>query len=46
MYGGFNFGWKGPGVIECESWCRVVGGSGERHEITSTGVELVAEGFV
>lgn len=29
-----------------ESWCRVVGGSGQRHEITSEGGRLVEEAFV
>jgi hypothetical protein len=29
-----------------ESWCRVVEGSGQRHEITAQGARLVAEGFV
>lgn len=28
------------------SWCRVSGGSGQRHEITSAGSTLVEEGFV
>ena len=29
-----------------ESWGRVVEGSGERHEITSAGSQLVEKGFV
>jgi hypothetical protein len=32
--------------LVAESWCRVAEGSGQRHEITSKGSELVAEGFV
>jgi len=51
MYGGFQTsihkdeeqGWK----LVTESWCRVVDGSGQRHEITTQGgTKLVAEGFV
>lgn len=30
----------------CESWCRVIDGSGQRHAITSEGTVLVEEGFV
>jgi hypothetical protein len=50
MYGGFNY-WlaynrdKTIRLIS-ENWCRVVGGSGQRHEITPKGSELVEEGFV
>lgn len=29
-----------------DSWCRVVEGSGPRHEMTSAGSQLVDEGFV
>ncbi|GIG85494.1 ankyrin repeat domain-containing protein [Plantactinospora endophytica] len=49
MYGGFSFRFAdtGPGSrLVSESWCRVVGGSGQRHEITAEGARLVAEGFV
>jgi hypothetical protein len=49
MYGGFNYllVFKGKTVkLISESWSRVVGGSGERHEITSKGSKLVEEGFV
>jgi hypothetical protein len=49
MYGGFNYWLAADGVdakLVCESWSRVVGGSGQRHEITSSGATLVAEGFV
>lgn len=49
MYGGFNY-WLGSEGNEAklisESWCRVVGGSGQRHEITSKESKLVNEGFV
>src|SRR4051812_11606454 len=49
MYGGFKYWFDDSGAstkLICESWCRVVGGSGQRHEITSNGAVLVAEGFV
>jgi hypothetical protein len=49
MYGGFSYWFERTGVqamLVSESWCRVVGGSGQRHEITSAGHELVDEGFV
>lgn len=49
MYGGFSYGLRSDGVdavLVSESWCRVVDGSGERHEITSAGSHLVAAGFV
>jgi len=49
MYGGFSFWLKEAGVdarLVSESWWRVVSGSGQRHEITSAGSTLVAEGFV
>jgi hypothetical protein len=50
MYGGFNYRLafnKDKTVrLISESWIRVVGGSGQRHEITSKGSELVEEGFV
>ena len=49
MYGGFNYRLESAGVetkLVSESWCRVVGGSGQRHEITSEGSRLVEEGFV
>jgi len=40
MYGGFSYRLEVAGVkakLVSESWCRVVGGSGQRHEITRTG---------
>ena len=51
MCGGFDVSLakdiSGHWVLLCESWCRVVGGSGQRHRITSAnGVELLEEGFV
>lgn len=49
MYGGFSYHLETTGVdakLVSESWCRVVSGSGQRHEITTEGSELVDEGFV
>lgn len=49
MYGGFSYWIDGEGKnakLISESWCRVVGGSGQRHEITSKEGKLVDEGFV
>jgi len=49
MYGGFSYRLVSIGVdakLVSESWCRVVDGSGQRHEITSEGGRLVEEGFV
>ena len=49
MYGGFSCWLEREGedtVLISESWCRIVGGSGERHEVTSDGSRLVEEGFV
>jgi hypothetical protein len=48
MYGGFGYTLTTRGAevtLITESWCRVVGGSGQRHRITS-GWRLVEEGFV
>ena len=48
MYGGFSYWLAETGAsakLVTESACRVVGGSGQRHEITAAGSELVAEGF-
>ncbi|KAK3091429.1 hypothetical protein FSP39_019819 [Pinctada imbricata] len=45
MYGGFNIEATDEGV-ETSSWCRVVGGSGERHVIDKEGnVTLAESGF-
>lgn len=44
MYGGFSFHLQGEGTsvkLVSESWCRVVEGSEQRHEINSRGVTLV-----
>ena len=49
MYGGFSYWLEGEGQdtkLVTESWCRVMGGSGQRHEITAEGSSLVDEGFV
>lgn len=49
MYGGFSYWLEGEGEeakLITESWYRVVGGSGQRHEITAGGSKLVDEGFV
>jgi hypothetical protein len=49
MYGGFGYWLDEAGVnakLITKSWCRVVGGSGQRHEITSAGSSLVEKGFV
>jgi len=49
MHGGFKYWLQTAGVdakLLTESWCRVVEGSGQRHEITSSGSALVEEGFV
>ncbi len=49
MYGGFSYDLQCCGVeavLVTESWCRVAGGSGQRHEVTAAGSKLVAEGFV
>jgi hypothetical protein len=49
MYGGFSYWFEGEGEqtkLISESWCRVVGGSGQRHEITATGSQLTECGFV
>uniref|UniRef100_A0A1X7VG60 Uncharacterized protein n=1 Tax=Amphimedon queenslandica TaxID=400682 RepID=A0A1X7VG60_AMPQE len=49
FYGGFSYSFKGEGkdlMLVAESWCRVAGGSGQRHEITVDGYKLVDEEFV
>jgi hypothetical protein len=49
MYGGFSYRLVETGnnaKLISESWCRVSGGSGQRHEITVDGCRLVDEGFV
>ena len=47
--GGFSYWLEEAGVeakLIADSWCRVVDGSGQRHEITSAGSQMVDEGFV
>ena len=49
MYGGFNcrlVGEEESLMLMVESWCRIVEGSGERHEVTAEGYRLVESGFV
>lgn len=45
MYGGFSISIH-KNRLFVESWCRVVGGSGQAHVITEQGRTLVDEGFV
>ena len=48
MYGGFSYWLAETGAeakLVSESACRVVGGSGQRHEVTAKGSQLVEEGF-
>lgn len=49
MAGGFHY-WLARGapdpLVITESWSRMVDGSGQRHEVTTFGIALVAEGFV
>jgi len=49
MFGGFAYSIEerdADWILVVESWCRVVEGSGQRHEVTSQGFTLVEEGFV
>jgi hypothetical protein len=49
MYGGFRYELQGEGdetKLLCSSWSRVVGGSGQRHEINAGNCKLVEQGFV
>lgn len=49
MYGGFKYWLEAAGEnprLVSESWCRVMGGSGQRHVVRPDGSELVASGFV
>ena len=49
IYGGFSYWLEDEGEhtkLIVESWCRVVGGSGQRHEVTAHGSKLLDEGFV
>lgn len=48
MYGGFRVRLKRDGtdpLLESSSACRVVGGSGQRHEITPDGYAMVEAGY-
>lgn len=49
MHGGFSY-WlenrREEAALVVESWSRVLGGSGQRHEITAGGTALLEEGFV
>jgi hypothetical protein len=50
MYGGFRYALRDEGgrrypTLVTESWCRVLEGSGQRHQVTCRGYTLVAEGF-
>jgi hypothetical protein len=45
MYGGFSY-WGERDCLIVESWSRVIGGSGQRHEVTPAGAKLLEEGFV
>src|SRR5687768_12868563 len=50
MYGGFKY-WleerdEATPTLICESWSRIVDGSGQRHEIDAKRSRLVDEGFV
>jgi hypothetical protein len=49
MHGGFRYKLDAAGassLLVSASWCRVVGGSGQRHLISAAGITLVDEGFV
>jgi hypothetical protein len=48
MYGGFRLRWLAGGEearLESVSFCRVAGGSAQRHEVTAAGSELVESGM-
>jgi hypothetical protein len=48
MYGGFRLRWIAGGAdakLESLSFCRIAGGSAQRHEITAAGSELVESGM-
>lgn len=44
MYGGFKYT-LAHDEVTVESWCRVVGGSGQTHRVTVQGVELINGGW-
>lgn len=45
MYGGFDITLV-QNRLDVKSWCRVVGGSGQAHVVTTQGAILVDQGFV
>lgn len=48
-YDGFAYEWldkEKRDTLDVTSWSRMIGGSGQRHYITSSGATLVEEGFV
>jgi hypothetical protein len=45
MYGGFDITLQDD-FLDVKSWCRIVGGSGQHHVITTAGSILVDEGFI
>lgn len=46
FYGGFSITVTSDTELDVSSWCRVVGGSGQRHKVTPDAFELLEEGFV
>src|SRR3954469_9488285 len=49
MYGGFAYWFEDAGgelKLMTESWSRILGGSGQRHEISANGTKLLEKGFV
>ncbi|HEY8258648.1 MAG TPA: hypothetical protein VIG08_13410 [Gemmatimonadales bacterium] len=49
MHGGFKYWWDSSAKrlrLMAESWSRVTAGSGQLHEITARGAQLLGEGFV
>lgn len=45
MHGGFDIKLV-KDFLEVKSWCRVIGGSGQAHVVTTRGAILVDEGFI
>lgn len=44
MYGGFAYTLlekSGKPLLKVDSWSRVIGGSGQSHEITTSGIKLI-----
>ncbi|MQA84770.1 MAG: ankyrin repeat domain-containing protein [Streptosporangiales bacterium] len=44
MYGGFSYRLDGMELV-VDSWCRVVGGSGQTHRVMADGIQLVESGW-